>query len=188
MDVERLAQVLGSHHRALGVPAGIALTPGAGPAHDVSRLGILPNSKVGRMSFLGVYGQPRAALLFFDPPSRQLAIVRPARHVEVDRTVGLVCMTPFEQDLGKGDLFDDVATRPWRNGGPDHIEGIHVLEVAAHVGLDDLHGLQAIRRSTPEDLVLAFVGIIGQVPDIGDVLNVANLVPEVAEIPHNRVE
>ena len=53
--------------------------------------------------------------------------------------------------------------------------------VAQGVGLHDLHGLQLLQAGLLRDLVLAFVGVVLQVPDVRDVADVTHLVAQVAE-------
>ena len=52
MDVEVLAQVLAAHSGALAVPTGESVAPRTWPAHDVLRLSLLPQGKVGLVALL----------------------------------------------------------------------------------------------------------------------------------------
>ena len=52
VDVEVVAEVFASHGGALAVPAGEAVAPGRGPAHDVLRLGLFPEGEIDLVVFL----------------------------------------------------------------------------------------------------------------------------------------
>jgi hypothetical protein len=60
VDVELVPEVLRAHDRALEVPAGEALAPGAGPAHEVAGLGPLPEREVARVALVAAHLDPRA--------------------------------------------------------------------------------------------------------------------------------
>ena len=73
MDVELLAEVLLPHHGALEVPAREAFTPRGGPAHDVLRLGFLPDGEVVRSYGARLSDWPSRVRV----PSRVASRVRP---------------------------------------------------------------------------------------------------------------
>merc|ERR1711970_163075 len=103
VDIHALPQDSTSHHTALDMPARPTLTPGAFPTR-LTRLRFLPESKMVLCSLLGTLG---AQVTF--PLSQSFCIsycfwhklgivvvwlaVKLA-HVEVDRPVGLVGVTP----------------------------------------------------------------------------------------------
>lgn len=65
VEVKAFPQVLEAHGRALNVPAGVPLPPGALPAHDVPGLGRLPEGEVQGVFLLlpHLHPGPRPELL-----------------------------------------------------------------------------------------------------------------------------
>ena len=59
--------------------------------------------------------------------------------------------------------------------------------VAEGIGLDDLHRLQLLQAGLLCYLVFAFVGIVLQMPDVGDVAHISDFVAEMAEEPDEHV-
>ena len=53
--------------------------------------------------------------------------------------------------------------------------------VADRVGLDDFHRLELLETGFLGDLVFAFVGIVLEVPHVGDIAHIAHLVAQVLE-------
>ena len=88
MDVKLFAEILSSHSSALCMPAWEAFAPRAGPAHDVLRLGLLPEGKVQWTTLLILtIESTRIAQHIFDAASTQLTIVKALvilLYVEVD--------------------------------------------------------------------------------------------------------
>ena len=191
VDVELLAQVLLPHHRALEVPAREAFAPRGRPAHDVLRLGLLPDGEVVRGALVGLAVQgARPFQGRLQGPARQHAvaeIVVVLLHVEIDRPVGLVGVARLEDLLHGLDLLDDMAGGARLDGRGFHVQQTHGLVVALRVGLDHLHGLQVLEFRLLRDLVLPFVGIVLQMAHVGDVPHVADLVAQVFQEPEQDV-
>ena len=75
VDVELLAEVLGSHCRALEVPPWESLAPGAWPVHDVLRLRLLPYGEVVRVVLLSLPVElPRVGEGVLEIASGELAV------------------------------------------------------------------------------------------------------------------
>ena len=88
VDVKLLAEILSSHGCALCMPAWEAFAPGAGPAHNVLGLCLLPEGKVQWTTLLVLtIERARIAQHIFDAASTQLTIVKALiilLYVEVD--------------------------------------------------------------------------------------------------------
>ena len=72
--------------------------------------------------------------------------------------------------------------------GGQHVEGFHVAVVAVEVVLHDFHRLELFEPGFLRDLVLAFVGVVLEMSDVGDVAHVAHLVSEPGEVSEQDVE
>jgi len=97
-----------------------------------------------------------ASFLLAQAPVRQLAVFRMAVHVEIHvaiiRHVGVALL---QQRLDHLDLLWNVAAGARADVGAHHTERVHVFEVAARVGLDDLHGLGLRLPRLLENAILA---------------------------------
>src|SRR5690554_1549377 len=118
VNVELAAEVLYAHGGALDVPAGVALAPGARPAHDVTGLGELPEREVTRVALLGAHVHPRAGLLLLDSAAGELAVIVPGVDVEVHAALGLVGKPAGDELFDQPDLLRDVPRGPRRDIGP----------------------------------------------------------------------
>ena len=111
VDVERLAQQAAAHRRALDVPAGASLAPGAVPGR-FARLGRFPEREVGGGAFLG-RGLATFALQRIDGAIGQLAVFAVPGHVEEHVAIDFVGKAPVDQRLRQG---NDVVHRFGRLG------------------------------------------------------------------------
>ena len=109
VDLERLAEVLGRHRRALDVPARTAGAPGARPRR-LARLGALPEREVVRALLRGV--DLLARLHVVEAAVREFAVRGEAAHAEVDTPVGdRVREARADQPLDQGEHRGDVRGR-----------------------------------------------------------------------------
>src|SRR5690606_32319639 len=168
VDVALVAQVLGAHHRALEVPAGEARAPGAVPAHDVARLGLLPHGEVAGVVLVRAHLAARALDELVGVPAGELAVRLVARDVEVDVAAPPVGVPRVDELLHELDLLGDVTRRARDDARAADVHRRHRVEVAPEVLLGDLHRLQALELRPPLQLVLALL-VVGEVPDVGDV-------------------
>src|SRR5439155_3802837 len=83
VDVERLAEEAHAHGDALDVPTGAARPPGTVPLR-LARFGSFPEGKIARVALLGADLDARARLELFGIAVAELAVIRVARHVEID--------------------------------------------------------------------------------------------------------
>ncbi len=170
------------------MPTGVADAPGAGPAHDVARFGGLPEGEIARVALLLEHGDARARLDLVQAAAGELAVVVEAVDVVVDAAVDLVGVAAGEEGLGHGDLLGYVAGGARLDVGALEAESVHVGEVAGGEQLGDGHRVQAAAAGLGDDLVLALVGVVGQVADVGDVLHVGHFVAAVAQPADHQVE
>jgi len=124
VDVEGVPEVLAGHRRAFQVPAGPAAAPRRRPGGGlgIARLVALPQGEVARVALAALLGVLGGRHLV-DPHARQLAVVGPGAHVEVDvaravrRRVGVATVDQGGDQL---DHLRDVAGRARLvRGGPD---------------------------------------------------------------------
>ena len=72
--------------------------------------------------------------------------------------------------------------------GGEHVEPGHGVVVAVEIVLHHFHRLKLLEACLFCNLVLAFVGIVLQMPHIGDVAHIAHLVAEVGEVTVDHIE
>ena len=85
-------------------------------------------------------------------------------------------------------LLDDVACGLWLDAGRQHAQQVHGLVVAAGVVLCHFHRLELLKPCFLGNFVLAFVGIVFQVPHIGDVAHIAHFVTQVLKVAEEHIE
>ncbi len=130
MDVERLAQAAGGHHRTLDMPTGTPRAPRRIPAR-LARLGALPQYEVQRI-FLGfVHFDTRTDLQVFDLATRQFAIT--------DELADPVVDVPVARRIGEA-LVDECLDHRMHAG--DMVGGARLDVRTQHVeaGLIFMHG------------------------------------------------
>ena len=162
MDVERRAEVLGRHGRALQVPAGPAGPPRRVPG-GFPRLGALPEGEVPRVAFgvggVGVLGGPHV----LEALPGQGAVGRPGSDIEVHVAARGVGVPAVDEPPHERDHLRDVA------GGPRfHIRG----DAAEHVVGAAERPLVALCHGPPRD------ALVGGHPD--------DLVVDVGDVPAER--
>ena len=188
VDVEALAQILEAHGAALDVPAGETLPPGRVPAHDVARLGQLPEGEVAGVALITPHLLARAFLLIVEFSARQHAVARPAPNIEIHAARRLVGVTAPDQFLNQCDLFTDVSGGARLDAGPQHVQSAHVVHEAPEILLGHLHRLQLLQAGAGQHLVLAVVGVVLQVAHVGDVAHVTHRVTQVQKVAPDHVE
>ena len=188
VDVDGRAEILHAHRRAFQMPAGVAHPPGAGPLHDVVGLGFFPQRKIDGILLVRRNLDARSRLHFLDVSARELAILGEFRDVEVHRAVNLVGIFLFHECFHQLYLLDYVAARARADVGSDAVEPVHVLEEAASIDLGQRHRMRFLLLCLLGDLILAFVRIVGEMPDVGNILNVCDGVSQIAKVPDENVE
>ncbi len=192
MNVEVLAQVFLSHGCTFGVPAGEAVAPRAGPAHDVFRLRTFPEGKVCGVVLLALSVQFAGCVEnIIQVASGELAVVMVFIvffYIEINGAFTFVGISVLQYLLYKFYLLDDVAAGMRFNAGRQHIQCIHCLVVAIDVVLRHFHWLQLLQTCFLGNLVLSFVGIVLQMAHVGNVADIAHLVADVRQVAEQQVE
>ena len=192
VDVEGEAEVLGAHHAALQVPAGKAFTPRAGPVHQVALLGAFPQGEVQRAALLVLpFGAACVGLQLLDAPAAQRSVLMFGGilgHIEVHAAVHLVGITLVQDALHHPDLLDQVTGGCGLDAGVEDVEHPHHRMESVGVLLHHLHRLELLQPGPLGDLVLALVHIAHEMPHIGDVTDVADLVAQVLQPAVEHVE
>ena len=171
VDVERGAEVLLRHRGALDVPAGTARAPRRRPGGG-GRLGLLlpalPEREVARVALaarVGVAGR----LHVVDLLVRELAVLRPRAHVEVDvagAVLGGVRVAAHDQLGDQLDHLRGVAGGAGLVRRRQHVDrGQRLVELAVH-GVGDVEPRPALLLGLGQDLVVD----VGDVADERDVV------------------
>ena len=190
--VEVVAQILPAHCRTLAVPAWETVAPGAGPAHDVLRLGLLPQGKVGLVALLSHPVElPAGVLHVVKVAAGEYAVMVflvVFRRVEVYASVALVGKTVVEYLLHKLFLLDDMPRGVRLYAGRQHVQCAHRVVVTVGVILRYFHRLQLFQPRLFLYFILAFVCVVLQVAHVGDVADVPYLVAKVLQVTEEHVE
>ena len=199
VEVDLLAEEHLRHRAALEVPAGVALAPRARPAHEVRRIGLPQHEVGGmalRGLVRRAHAAALALAQLVERVAREATVRGKALDAEVDDAVaGDVRVPARDEPLDERDHLGDAARRPRHEFGVLALlerdlepEEPRVLEEALRVERRDrvrirridlgargqLPRLLRLGDPPPRDrhLVLAAaigVGVLGHVPDIGDV-------------------
>ena len=192
VDVEALAEVLGTHRRALHVPAGEALAPRRGPVHDVLRSGLLPEGEIVGVALVRLPVElARVGHDVLEVAAREASVVVFGivfLHVEIDRAVRDIGESVVKDPLHEGDLLDDVARGVGLDRGGLDVERVHRAVVALRIVVRHLHRFELLEARLLGDLVLALVGIVLQMAYIRDIAHVAHLVTQRLEVTEQQVE
>ena len=186
VEIQILAVVLHGDTGALDVPAGVAHAPRGIPLQGlILELGLgEPQHKVVLVALVHVllyalpdaYGQILLVVVVEHVVPLQLA------GVEVHVAAGHIGVALLQQ---AGDDADVVINEP--RGGLHHVGALDVqlaavLEEGIGVELGDLHDGLVLPAGALEHLVLALVGIGGQVAHVGDVHDPVHIVAHIAQV------
>lgn len=156
------------------------------------RLCFLPKGEIRRIAFLALSVQLAGGIQYIvQISSRQLAVVVVFvvfRHVEVYRTFAFVGIARIQNLPHELYLFDDVSRSVWLNARGQHVERLHGFVVTVEVMLHHLHRFQLFEPRFLGYLVFAFIGVVLQVPHVGDVSHVANFISQMCEVAEKHVE
>ena len=126
MDVEIISQVFCAHGGTFKMPARESFAPGRRPVHDVFRLRLFPEGKVGRV-MLFILALQRTGI-------RQQVIQYATRefpvfvcfalffHIEIYRSVFNIGITGIQDLVNQPDLLNHMAGGPGFNAGALHAE------------------------------------------------------------------
>ncbi len=195
VQVDRLAEVLLRHDRALEVPAGEAPAEGRVPLHEV-RVVLFPEREVARVALAvvlyGIADVLRKAIRI--RVARELSVVLEPGHMKINAVGRLVGVARGDERLDGADLLADVLGRARADVGLDQSErapvgeegvGVVPCEVP-HVG----ESLALLARERLLHLVLALrVGhvVVREVPDVRHVAHVADVPAERRGRAHDEI-
>ena len=171
VDVEALPEVGDRHGRALDVPPGVALAPGAVEADDPPRAGRLPEDEVGGVALVVVDGrEPVARPELVERVAGQPPVVRERRDVVVDGAGVDIGVAPVEEPADEVDHLGDVGRGPGVDLGGDDPEPAGVAVEGGLVLGGDLLRAEALVGRGEQHLVLTpVVDLVGHVADVSDV-------------------
>ncbi len=167
------------------MPTRIAHAPRAVPLQDMFSLGLFPQREVFRVMFPFAYQVASPGFLFPDSTIGELAVFGPACHVEVHAAIRNVGVALVNELLDHLNLFRDVGAGTRANIRAHNVECVHILEVAAGVGFDNLHGQC---RCLPRFLENAVFPGVEQMAHIGQVLYIQYIVAAVAQPADDHVK
>ena len=168
VDIEFFAEIFVAHLGAFEVPARCALAPGAVPFH-LPRLAsgsLAPDREVLRVTF--AFDRIDPALDIIALGTGEPTIIGHRADIKIESAFQLVAM--FVGDaFGESDhLFDMVGgDRPF--GRLTDIQPLDVLPVGVGVIFGDIPGGLARSRRRLFHLVIAGIGVGGQMADIGNI-------------------
>ena len=178
VDIERQAQVLARHSRALDVPAGTALAPRAFPRR-LAGFGGLPQREV-QMVALAIFqalavGAQLAMTAFHlvDVATGQRTVISVAAHAEINVALDLVRMAAIDEFLDEPDHLGDLLGCARAHIGVLHVHGVHIVKEGLRIFSGNLGCAAALFVGLLDDLVI-------NVGDIGDELHVEAAPGEVA--------
>ena len=191
MDVKMLAEMLHRDAGALDVPAGVANAEGAVPLQLLIvklRLGE-PKNEVGLVALVGILVDPLAdadlkVLLLKGVEGVVLARLR---GVKIDISSRLVGVALFKKRLDHVHELADLARCGNDDLGDLDVQALAVGKEGVGIELRDLHDRLLLALCTLEHLVLACVGVAGQMTDVGDIHGARYLVTEVAKRSLERI-
>ena len=182
VDVERAAEVLPRHRRALDVPPRTPRAPRRGPRRGLGLgvLAALPQGEVAGVALAARVGVGRG-LHLGDALPRELAVRRPRHHVEVDvagavtRRVGVAAL---DQPLDERQHLRDVPGGQRLVGRRQHVEGVVRRRQRARHVVGEVEPGPALLGGLHQDLVV----------DVGDVADEGDLEPAVGQPAAQHVE
>ncbi len=192
VDVEMVAKILASHGGTLAVPSGETVAPRTWPAHNVLGRCLLPKGEIHLVALLSHSVKLAAGVDdVVEIAAREDAILMVLivfLDIEIHRPVALVGVSVGDDLLHQLLLLDDVSRGVGLDARGKHVERLHGMMVAVGVVLRYLHWLQLLESRLLLNLVIALVGVVLEVSDIGDVTHIAHLVSEMLQIAEEDIE
>jgi len=178
VDIKGLAEEVGAHDGAFNVPPRPSLPPGAVPP-GLPFLARLPEGEIeGVLLFLARSDAgPRHHLV--EIAARKFAVAPEVLHGEIHVATGHGVGQPVaDQSVDQADHARDVLRGPGCHVGRLDAELPHVAVVLGDVAFGDLPKLHPLPVGPRDDLVV----------DVGEILDVVDPVPAVAQIAGDDVE
>ena len=192
VNVEMLAEVLASHGSTFAVPTRETVAPRRWPAHDVLRRCLFPEGEVGLVALFAHAVEFAAGIDdVVEVASRQHAVAVVLIvffNIEIHAAVAFVGIAIVENFLHELLLLDDVASGVRFDAWWQHIELVHSRMVAVGIVLGYFHWFQLLKACLLFNLVVALIGIVLKVANVGDVTHIAHLVAQRLEVAEQHVE
>ena len=186
VDVQVLAQVLHGDTGTLDMPAGIAHAPGRIPLEGlVFKLGLgEPEDEVVLVALVGVllHALPDAHRQIIGVVVVEDIVALQLGGIEIDIAAGGIGVAGIHQFGDDLDILIDTICCGLHHVGPLDVELTAVLKEGVGVELGDLHDGLVLPMRALEHLVLAGIGIGGQVPHVGDVHDPLDVVAQVTQV------
>ncbi|MNZ86245.1 hypothetical protein D3C78_1050620 [compost metagenome] len=167
MDIEALAQHFAAHGRALDVPAGTALAPGAVP-FDFGRLGglgALPEHEIQRVVLAVVHSHALAGLQLVERLARQPAVARELAHGKVHVAIArLIGQAAFLQPADHVQHLRHIVGGPGLEIRAFDAQGVRILVQRRNHAVGQLADGFAVFHGPTDDLVV----------DVGDVAHIGH--------------
>ena len=109
-------------------------------------------------------------------------------NIKIYRALIFVSVTGIKNLVDQVDLFDDVPGSVRLDRRWQYVELLHIFVVTIDVILHNLHGFELLNPCFFAHFILAFVGIIFQMPDIGNIAHIAHFVANVLQVAEYQVE
>jgi len=186
VNVEGEAQHLAAHHRTFKMPTGRTLAPRAVPFHLARLYGrsLAPDREVGGVALALDALDP--ALSVLGHGAGQAPVIGHGGHIEIEPAVELVAMLVRDASR-KFDHLRDVIGRHRPLRWLADIQRLHVRPIGLLVMFGDVPDRLRLLRRHLFHLVLARVGIVGQVAHVRDVDDVGECIPLPAQRPPQHI-
>ena len=192
MDIKFIAQIFCSHGRTFHMPTGETFTPRSFPAHNMFRRCFLPQCKIDTAAFLTLSVEVTCRfehILYI--PSGKFSVMMffvVFLHIKINRPftyIGISCIKDF---LSKFNLFHNMSGGMRFNAWRQHIKGLHRFMVAIGIILHHFHWLQLIQPCFFGYFILSRIGIIFQMPHIGNIPYITDFIPQMHEVPEQNIK
>ena len=195
VNVERETKQLFAHDRTFQMPARRTFAPRRIPFHlaDFARRGLAPDREIRRMA-LAVDSIDPALKFFgaiFGDSARQPAVIGHGRRIEIKPAIEFVAMF-VSNGLGKLDHVFNIIGSDRPCGRLADIQRLHIIPIGMGIMFGDLPDIRLFALACLFgrhffQLVLAFIGIIGQVAHIGNIDDMGELVTLPAQRPPQNI-
>ena len=182
VNVEFLAQVLGAHGRTFEMPAGKTVAPRRGPPHDMFGRSLFPKSEIETIVLLALSVElPRRVEQVVDIAPRQFAVMVIfiiLHYIEVNRPVTYISISGLYNLFDIFDLFDNMPRRMRLDTRRQHVKSFHRFVITVQIILYHLHRFERFEPCFFGNLILPFVGIVFQMPYIGNIAHIAHFISQ----------
>src|SRR5260370_21978150 len=193
MNIERLAEVLHRHRRALDMPSRVATSPRTVPLHQMVRLVEYPQRKVVRAFLVRRMLETLTRMLLVEALARESsdpALPAPLLDVEVDARRRHVRVAVLDDAPDERDHLADMVSRARQ---PRRLWQLNIEPRAVAFELRDIEFRDFLRRLALRargflDLVLARILIRSHMADVSDIHHVTDAVAVEFERASQRID